>query len=76
MAKLLIFLILTIIIAFTTARHGLHLHPEVLKTTIELHIGNDYMDYNPEYTLMFREMDEVATVPSPNILEITGVSVE
>ncbi|PZC71967.1 hypothetical protein B5X24_HaOG212094 [Helicoverpa armigera] len=75
MANLFILFILSVLLAICAGRSldGLHLHPEILKTTVEIRIGNDYMDYSPYHLYLFREDADVPLVPvlpSNSILEV------
>lgn len=68
MAKLLI-LFLLLAISPSRSFDGLHLHPELLKTTVTIRIGNDYMDYSPYHTFMIREEADISVIPSTGILD-------
>lgn len=72
MAQLLILLILSVLLAISSGRRldGLHLHPEILKTTIEIRMGNDYMDYSPYHSSLFKEEADIPVLPSNTVLAI------
>lgn len=78
MGNLSLFIIFYIFIRLASCRFldGLYLNPEILKTFTDVRVGNDYMDYNPEYILREVTIIDIPVLGSDGLEEIIEIMQE